>query len=431
MAGRALPGPGLEWVMQDRVTRTDYHAPFGPLVRRWRGAGKVAVARFAVQRFGFGGRCARMSVWFHGASDAQFDAVAGLVRDVMGGRGDLALVVTAPDAAAVEALRRRFPDDLALAAPCARAGSIGRFLARVRPCALVLLDDGRGLDPATLARLRASPLPIVAMGDGAGAAAAIGALSASLRDLPPTVPAGALVGPAWQVPTLRDRVGQSRPWKAVAPLLMLRRIDGWERLRERLSRPRCVLCLGNGPSSEDPRLATVRYDCLIRVNWRWRERGFLVRPDIVFVGDAATIHKVPPCIFGLWSVKLEHAMLLRHLVTHGPIAMEYFTVERFSPLAAEQRWPVRPSNGALAIVSAAALAPERLIIGGMDLFRHADGRYPGEGRSRNEYSTAHKLETELALIDLALRDFRGELVILSAILRDHLERYRESTRRAG
>ncbi len=370
-------------------------------------------------------------MWFHGASDAQFDAAASLVRDIMGGRGDLALVVTAPDAAAVEALRRRFPDDLALAAPCAKAGSVGRFLARVRPCALVLLDDGRGLDPATLARLRASSLPIVAMGDYAGAAAALGALSAALRALPPPVPAGALVGPAWQVPTLRDRVGQSWPWKAVAPLLMLRRIDGWERLRERLSRPRCVLCLGNGPSSEDPRLAAVGYDCLIRVNWRWRERGFLVRPDIVFVGDAATIHKAPPCIFGLWSVKLEHAMLLRHLVTHGPIAMEYFTVERLSPLAAEQRWPVRPSNGALAIVTAAALAPERLIIGGMDLFRHPDGRYPGEGRSRNEYSTAHKLETELALIDLALRDFCGEVVILSRILRDHLERYRESTRRAG
>lgn len=414
--------------MQDSAFGTDYHAPAGLLARRYRGAGKAAAARFAVQRFGFGGRCARMSVWFHGASDAQFDAAVGLVRDVIGGRGDLALVVTAPDAAAVEALRRRFPDDLALAAPCAKAGSIERFLARVRPCALVLLDDGGGLDPATLARLRASPLPIVAMGDGAGAAAAIGALSASLRELPPAVPAGALTGPAWQVPTLRDRVGQSRSWKAVAPLLMSRRIDRWERLRERLSRPRSVLCLGNGPSSEDSQLAAVPHDCLIRVNWRWRERGFLVQPDIVFVGDAATIHKAPPCIFGLWSVKLEHAMLLRHLVTHGPMAMEYFTVERLSPLAAEQRWPVRPSNGALAIVTAAALAPERLTIGGMDLFRHPDGRYPGEGRSRNEYSAAHKLETELAVIDLALRDLRGEVVILSGILRDHLERYRESAR---
>src|SRR5271169_1323017 len=105
MAGRALPGPGLEWVMHDPATRTDYHAPSGPLARRGRGVGKAAVARFTVQRFGFGGRRARMSVWFHGANEAQFDAAAGLVRDVMGGRGDLALVVTAPDPAAVEALR--------------------------------------------------------------------------------------------------------------------------------------------------------------------------------------------------------------------------------------------------------------------------------------------------------------------------------------
>jgi len=126
-------------------------------------------------------------------------------------------------------------------------------------------------------------------------------------------------------------------------------------------------------------------------------------------------------------VDIEHAMLLRHLVTRGPAAMEYFTVERL----VARRSPVRPSNGALAIVTAAALAPERLVIAGMDLFRHPDGRYPGDGRSRNEYATAHCLETELAIIDLALRDFRGDVVILSTILRDHLERYRESARRAG
>jgi hypothetical protein len=415
--------------MPDSTPRTDYHASAGPLARRRPGAGNAAAARFVVERLGFGGRRARMSVWFHGATAAQFDAAADLVRDVMGRRGDVALVVTAPDAAAVEALRRRFPDDLALAAPCARAGSSGRFLARVRPCALVLLDDGRSLDPATLAQLRAGSLPIVALGDRASAAA-IAALSASLRDLP-AAPAGAPVGPAWQLPTLRDRAGQSRAWQAAAPLFMRRRIDGWERLRERLSRPRSVLCLGNGPTSEDPRLAQVAHDCLIRVNWRWRERGFLDRPDIVFVGDAATIRKAPPCIFGLWSTTLEHAMLLRHLVTRGPGAMEYFTVGRHSPLAAEQRWPARPSNGALAIVTAAALAPERLIIAGIDLFRHPAGRYPGAARSRNDYATAHRLDVELALIDLALRDFRGEVVIVGDILREHLERHRESARRAG
>jgi hypothetical protein len=417
--------------MPESASRADYHATAGALARPARRVGKAAAARFALQRLGFGGRSARMSVWFHGATAAQFDAAADVIRAVMGGRGDVALVVTAPDAAAVEALRRRFPDDLARAAPSARVGSSGRFLARVRPRALVLLDDGRSLAPATLAQLRAT-LPIVAAGDGtSAAAAAIAALSASLRDLPAVAPAGAPVGPAWQRPTLRDRAGRSRAWHAVAPLLMRRRIDDVEHLRERLAHPRTVLCLGNGPSAEDARLAQFGHDCLIRVNWRWRERGFLDRPDVVFVGDAATIRKAPPCIFGLWSAQLEHAMLLRHLVTRGPVAMEYFTVDRLSPLAAEARWPARPSNGALAIVTAAALAPERLVIGGMDLFRHPAGRYPGAPDARNEYATAHRLDVELVLIDLALRDFRGEVVILSAILRDHLERHREDARRAG
>jgi hypothetical protein len=124
-------------------------------------------------------------------------------------------------------------------------------------------------------------------------------------------------------------------------------------------------------------------------------------------------------------------MLLRRLATRGPGAMEYFTVERLSPLAAEGRWPARPSNGALAIVTAAALAPERLLIGGMDLFLHPEGRYPGEPDARNEYSPSHRLATELDIIDLALSQFRGEVVILSGILLDALARHRERARRAG
>ena len=31
-----------------------------------------------------------------------------------------------------------------------------------------------------------------------------------------------------------------------------RRLNGWEALRQRLGCPETILCLGNGPSSEDP-----------------------------------------------------------------------------------------------------------------------------------------------------------------------------------
>jgi hypothetical protein len=230
---------------------------------------------------------------------------------------------------------------------------------------------------------------------------------------------------AAKAPTWRDKVGRSFAWKGLAPVFMKRRIDEWDLLRERLRNPQSVLCLGNGPSCEDPRLEDYLHDCLIRVNWRWKDRGLLIKPDLVFVGDAATIHKVPNCIFGIWNKRLEDAMLLRHLVTRGLHWMEYLTMERLSPIIRDMGWQARPSNGALMVVAGAALHPERLIIGGMDLFLHKDGRYAGDFHSQNQYSHVHSRETDLGIIDLALKSYRGEVVILSDILRDSLAQYRD------
>jgi 3-deoxy-D-manno-octulosonic-acid transferase len=225
---------------------------------------------------------------------------------------------------------------------------------------------------------------------------------------------------ASKTPTLRDRAGRSGLWRRVAPALMQRRIDDWDGLRERMRHPQSVLCLGNGPSCEDPRVLQYAHDCLIRVNWRWKDRGFLTNPDLVFAGDAATVHKLPPLVFGIWNIRLEHPLLLRHAVTHGWKQMEYVTMERVSPIVRDHAWPARPSNGALMVVAGAALHPKRLIIGGMDLFLHPDGRYAGDVRSHNQYAHAHSRETDLRIIHLALEGFRGEVIILSDILRESL-----------
>lgn len=375
--------------------------------------------RFALERAGFGVRPARASIWLHGAAMADFDGVPALAREVFGDRRDLALVLTAPDRATVDRLRARFPDDVACASPGPMPGSLHRFLARRRPCALALLDGGAGPDRRARERWQRASIPLVP----ASAAALRAQLPAEVRDLSP-------IG-SWQVATWRDRAGQSGAWKALAPLVARGRIDDWTQLRERLARPRSILCLGNGPSSEDPRLARIAHDCLVRANWRWLDRGFLARPDLVFVGDPVTIRKLRGCVFGFWNVELEHGMLLRHLLLRGPAAMEYLTMERLSPLVARGRWPARPSNGALAIVAAAALAPERLVIAGMDLFRHADGRYPGAADARNDYSTAHRVDVEVAIIDLALRGFAGEVLILSDILRERLARHRATEAAVG
>ena len=100
--------------------------------------------------------------------------------------------------------------------------------------------------------------------------------------------------------------------------------------------------------------------------------------------------------------------------------VEFVTMERLSPVIRDVEWPARPTNGALAVLLASLLAPDRLVIAGIDLFRHPDGRYPGDALARNDYSHVHEMETDLGIIELALRDFDGELIVPSDILRDEL-----------
>ena len=238
------------------------------------------------------------------------------------------------------------------------------------------------------------------------------ALAARMPESPPLPP----VAQNWKIPTWRDRIGRSRLWGVLSRPLTRGRIDTWTALAKRLHNPRSVLCLGNGPSSEDPQLESFGHDCLFRINWRWKERGFLVNPQVVFVGDAATISQVDGAMFGIWDRSLEQAMLLRHLITRGVGVMRYFTMERISPLIRDRVWPARPTNGALMIAAAAALNPARLIIAGIDLYQHPEGRYPGDLVGTNAYSRAHTRQTDLDIIRLALAGYRGEVTILGDAL---------------
>lgn len=63
-----------------------------------------------------------------------------------------------------------------------------------------------------------------------------------------------------------------------------------------------------------------------------------------------------------------------------------------------------PRQGRVAIALAAALAPARLIIAGMDLYEHPAGAYPADPRAANAYPLMHDRETELAIIGAALGD---------------------------
>jgi hypothetical protein len=202
----------------------------------------------------------------------------------------------------------------------------------------------------------------------------------------------------------------------LAPMLASRRIDTLDSLAAQLGYPATILCLGNGPSSEDSKLAGVEYDCLFRVNWRWSDRGFLVHPHMVFVGDAQTVWRVPRAIFGFRTIEWESEVLARRLLRGHTRALRHFTAERDPLLAAELAWQARPSNGVLMVMTAAALQPRRLIVAGLDLYEHAAGRYPGDLWSESSYAQVHHRDVELAILRRAFRRFKGEVEIVGAPL---------------
>ena len=350
------------------------------------------------------------SLWIVGDSPEAFEKADALIQAAAMAAPQCRLVPMSSDPSTTAWLRDRFVDDTALPLPRNSKAVARRYLRRLHPALIIDLGPEIAVGDTLRESAREDRVPVTAARPGTlDAAPLLGALERTAAYEPP-------VKQAWHVPTWRDRAGRSRFWGACARLLSGRRIEDWDALRRRLGNPRSILCLGNGPTSEDPKLAGLDHDCLMRVNWRWKDRGFLPDPDVVFVGDAATLHRLPARIFGLWSIPLEYGMLLRHFVTHGPRRMEYFTMERISPLIRDRSWPARPSNGALMVAAAAALAPERLTIAGIDLFRHPEGRYPGDCRSVNEYARAHARDVDVAIIDLALRDFPGEVVIFGDTL---------------
>lgn len=199
-----------------------------------------------------------------------------------------------------------------------------------------------------------------------------------------------------------------------------RRLAALADVRQRLGRPETILCLGNGPSSEDEQLHGLPYDCLFRVNWRWLERGFLTHPDVVFTGDHLSLRRCQRCLFGFRTAAEETAVLFNHWLGLRPGRIDCFNAERLGLRLDERSWGARPTNGAVMVATAAALRPNRLIVAGLDLYRHPAGKYCGDPVSANCYASVHDADVERAAICQALLAFRGELVVVGAALREAL-----------
>ena len=188
-------------------------------------------------------------------------------------------------------------------------------------------------------------------------------------------------------------------------------------LRKRLGSPPTIVCLGNGPSSEHPSLADFRDATLFRVNWNWRGRNWMTTPDAVFTADPniPSFGRRPILVFP--TAATGRAILLRHVIAMRPPTTGYVFLDQFVPRPTDLSGAMIPTNGALMVALAAALKPERIVIAGMDLYQHPEGRYPGQAEAIEGYSREHSAEIDLSLIRTALGSFAGEKIILSDNLR--------------
>lgn len=200
--------------------------------------------------------------------------------------------------------------------------------------------------------------------------------------------------------------------KALLPMLGVRQLASVDALKDALGSPDTILCLGNGPTSEEPTLSVYSDATLFRVNWTWRARGRMTRPSTVFTADP----DLPPgglnTILVFPNAASGKLVLAQHLLAMRLPRAGYLFADTLSPPIADLAALVTPTNGALMIAVAAQLQPRRLAIAGMDLYRHPKGRYPGSDAVEG-YARGHSAECDLAVIGKALAGFSGEVEILS------------------
>ena len=202
-------------------------------------------------------------------------------------------------------------------------------------------------------------------------------------------------------------------------------LDSIDEFRQALDGPQSILCLGNGPSCEDPALEQHAYDSLFRVNYRWRSRGKFTRADVVFTGQKRTLFSVHPRIFAFQTRRAEVQLVTHQIFNPLCRRMSYVTLERLGILEGENWDLIRPTNGATMIAAAVALKPRKLIIGGIDLFENPAGAYPGDTATPNAYVAVHDAQAELKFVLETLQRFKGELIIIGDVLRHKWRQYSE------
>jgi hypothetical protein len=196
-----------------------------------------------------------------------------------------------------------------------------------------------------------------------------------------------------------------------------------------LGHPKSILCLGNGPSAEDPQLDGMDYDSLFRVNHRWLDRDILAQPDAVFTGAVDSVLAVGRnIVYGFIHDERAMRMVMR---AHQEVSALKFTSVEDLGFDLSAFSPHQPTNGLLMLYTAITLNPEVLIVAGIDLFRDPRGAYPDPGQTPNHYTSAHDEDKELACLLSMLYHYKGELRIIGDALSTEFDRYVQAMENSG
>jgi hypothetical protein len=400
------------------------------------------------------------TLWLIGNDLEAFEAMAATIAAVGERFPRLRILLSTHDRALRAVLSRRFPECRVLAPPASQTFLIRLFLQRCNVRVAAFLEPHGDPSAALLATLKQRAITSLAVTARATAPLVPGpglsAICEALIDISGAGPQTGVDNPHHRHLTclqLVDALGEmlARDLKQLrhsgharrglgATLLDLAESRKWRwlitwrlwryasiaELSEALGKPQTILCLGNGPSSEDPTLAAVAYDALFRVNHSWQGRGMLTRPDVVFTGGKPTMRAIKNTIFGFQTRDAEERFSVIGGIASGIARARFFNSNEMTDDLRSFTWgALRPTNGASMLAVAVALRPARLIVAGIDLFQHQSGAYPGDTATPNAYSPGHSRDTELDFLMNLFSTYDGELSIVGEVLRSDWEKFRK------
>ncbi len=375
-----------------------------------------------LRRAGFALPALGRSLWVIAPDAAEIERAYRRLDDVLERRPGYLMVLSLPLGSEGEQLTRRYEREVVLPLPLGFAAS--RYARRINPALVVLLGSSCPWRSRWQQRLGALNFPLMILDPADDAA------MARLAGLLPQLAVTRELRESLRRPSPLARFALASIGRRAAARFARRQIHDWDELAQCLGRPQRILCLGNGPSSEDHGLQAHAGDTLFRVNWRWRARGLLVSPQLVFVGDPRTPSRLAAPIYGFRSREEANYVLWRQRFRLRAQPFRFFVFDEM-PGADSRAWPARPTNGAIMVATAAALRPEHLVIAGIDLYSHPAGRYPGGSDAHDGYNRVHDRDVEIEMIRQALAGFAGELVLLSPILAAALGTGDGTSRAAG